>query len=248
MRASALRRLAGAAAAMVVLGAGAVGLAGPASAAEFTASCTIQGFDKPLPDFKWNAKVTYSPSSPKPGDSVQISVELPEGYLNGPAVAVKPGQLTTKLSLDVGGTSVQAEGKMSNTSPVAPNAPISFGPSTGSYTAKAGSQPVKITKLLFDYLGSQSPIDTTCIPKSQPVQATIVVTSGGGGSSPAPTQTTSGNNNNANAGGNQPLPHTGPDEAITTLLVAVVVLQIGLVFYVRQRRRPALARSSRRAH
>jgi hypothetical protein len=227
----------------VALGAGGVLVAAPAQAASIDAKCELPGFDTVV-DFTWNPGVTYEPASPKAGDSVKITVTLPEGYLNGPAVPLKPGDLTYTVTLDVGGTTVETKGDMSNSSTVVPNDPISFGPSTGTYAAKEGSQKVVITKVFFDH--QPSDIDTTCSPQSKPTQATIVVTGAGGGGDPTPTatQTTSGGNNGGN--NNKDLASTGPDEALTTLVVAVVVLQIGLMFYVRQRRRPAAA--SRRVH
>ena len=223
MRATALRRRATVAfAAAVALGAGGVLVAAPAQAASIDAKCELPGFDT-IVDFTWNADVTYSPASPKAGDSVAITVKLPEGYLNGPAVPLKPGDLKYTVTLDVGGTTVEADGEMSNTSTVVPNAKLSLGPATGTYSAKEGSQKVVITKVFMDH--QPSDIDTTCTPQSKPTQATIVVTgAGGGGSDPTPTPTTNSSGNNGNSGGNnKDLASTGPDEALTTLVVAVVV-------------------------
>jgi hypothetical protein len=223
--------------------------AAPAEAANFTMTCKILSSSIP-----WSGAMsaTATPASPKPGDTVKVTVSIPGGYKTGP-VPVPAGKLQTDLYLTINGATSEVKGP-TNPTVLAPNKPFSIAPISTQVKAKAGTNTVALSYVFFDYLPGQP--DTTC-KGSTP---TLVTFTAAAASKPAAQQPAAQQPAAQQPAAQQPaaqqpaaqqppaattprgaLPRTGPEDATRTLLIALVVLQVGLIAAVRWGRRPAYA-------
>lgn len=244
-----------------VAGAAVIGAA-PAQAASVNMDCKILSSSIP-----WSGSVAgaLSPSKPKAGGNATVTITFPSGYKTGP-VPVPAGKLQPVLYLNINGASVTARGG-TNTAALPPNATFTVPSTRVQFKAKSGSNKITLTKVVFDYLPGEP--DTTCTNKGG--APTVVAFTAASTSTPKPTptptpsqtqtqqptqsatpaasQTTAAaTDNNASgnkSGGKKNLASTGPEDATRTMLIALVVLQVGLIAWFRWGRKPAYAGTHR---
>lgn len=248
MSTSGFRRVGAAGIAFAVVAGTAVLGAAPAEAAGLSWNCKILSSTIP-----WNGQVqgSLSPAKPKAGATVSMVVSFPGGYKTGP-VPVPANKLQPVLYLNVNGQAVTARGGK-NPSALGPNVTFPVPTTTVSFKAKAGSNKVTLTKVVFDYLPGEP--DTTC----QGNVPTVVSFTAAGASTATPTPTptptatasqtadptataTATAASSPNTGG---LPRTGPEDATRTLLIALAALQLGLIAAVRWGRRTSTSGAHR---
>jgi hypothetical protein len=248
-----------------VAGAAVVGAA-PAQAASINMDCKILSSSIP-----WAGSVegALAPSKPKAGASTTVTITFPSGYDTGP-VPVPAGKLQPVLYLNINGASVTARGG-TNPSALPPNSSFTVPSTKVQFKAKSGSNKITLTKVVFDYLPGQP--DTTCTNKGG--APTVVSFTAASSSTPKPTPTptptpsqsqtqepastatptadsdnnSGGNNSGSNKSGGKKsgLAETGPEDATRTMLLALAILQVGLIAWFRWGRKPAYAGSHRGA-
>ena len=229
-----------------VAGAAVLGAA-PAQAASVTMDCKILSSTIP-----WAGSMAgaLTPAKPAAGGNAKLTITFPSGYKTGP-VPVPAGKLQPVLYLSINGQAVTAKGG-TNTVVLAPNASFTVPSTTVQFKAKAGSNTVTLTKLVFDYLPGEP--DTTCTNKgAAPTIVSFTTTAAAtstpkpASSSPAPAAssaepaaTTAAPVSTGNAAQPAALPQTGPEDATRTFLLALAVLEVGLIAALRWGR-PAYA-------
>ncbi len=232
-----------------VAGAAVLGAA-PAQAAAVNMDCKILSSSIP-----WAGSMAgaLSPAKPAAGGNAKLTVTFPSGYRTGP-VPVPAGKLQPVLYLSINGQAVTARGG-TNTTVLAPNSTFTVPPTSVQFKAKAGSNTVTLTKMVFDYLPGEP--DTTCTNKGAAPTIVSFTTAAAATStpkpaSPAPAATTAAPAETAtpvssgNAAQPAALPKTGPEDATRTFLLALAVLEVGLIAAFRWGRPAYAGRNSGR--
>jgi hypothetical protein len=235
--------------------------AAPAQAAAINMDCKILSSSIP---WKGTVSGTVAPSKPKAGGNATLTVSFSE-YKTGP-VPVPANKIQPVLYLNINGQAVTAKGG-TNPSALGPNQSFAVPTTKVQFKAKSGSNKVTLTKVVFDYLPGEP--DTTCTNKG--AAPTVVTFTAASTSTPKPTPTptptpsqsqtqepvatatptadadnnSGGNNsgNNKSGGKKSGLADTGPEDATRTMLIAIAILQVGLIAWFRWGRKPAYAGS-----
>jgi hypothetical protein len=240
----------GGAAGLAVSLVAAIGVLGaaPASAASMDYDCKILSSSIP---WSGNASAT-SPSGAKAGQTATTTVTLPD-YKNGP-VPVQKNSVQTVITLSINGQTQTVKGG-TNPSNLAPNQSFPIAPIKVQFKAKSGDNTIVLTKVEFDYQPTKPNVgpDTTCTG-NKPELASFTVAAAAQPQGPAQPQAPAQpvaqqpDTNAAPTAGGTPnnLAKTGPEDAMRTLLIALAVLQVGLIAAVRWGRRTAPATSGRR--
>ncbi|HSR23353.1 MAG TPA: hypothetical protein VLW53_07370 [Candidatus Eisenbacteria bacterium] len=246
-----VRRGGAAALAVTMAAAGLVLVAAPAQAAQMNWKCKILNSNL---DWSGNASAD-APSNPKAGQTATATINLP-AYRNGP-VPVAANKVQTVVTVSINGQSVTVKGA-TNPTALAPDAPLPIAPIKVQFKPKSGENTIVLTEVDFDYLPGQP--DTTCTgdkvslasfsvaaaaAPAAPAAPAALAAPAAPAQPAAPVQPVAQPNNNAgpNTGA---LPQTGPEDAGQTLLIALAVLQVGLIAAVRFGRRTAPATTGRR--
>jgi hypothetical protein len=217
-----------------------------------------KGHDPETPDMTSDPEFVFAASAleVKAGDKVKLTLQYDIGPTSGP-VPINAGALVPKATVNVGGDgSGQVVLKGDAFGAIAPRARVPSASLTGSYTAtKDGTLSFALDTVAFDYGEAAAStttgwpdktddLDTLCnlsasspreSPKPIGLEAEV-----GTAPTPNPTDNPTGGGTDTPSGGNGgTLPQTGPGEALTVLLWALVALQVGLIVVVRSRRRRA---------